>query len=504
MNGRMNRTRTTRRQFIRMTATAAAAVAAGFSQRLRGAENSNAAVPSGKIAAKADAMILIWLPGGLPQNDTWDPKNFTPFRAGMKGNELLGTCESISTAADGIRFGRGLENLAGVMDKGTVVRSLANETKFGAIHLKAQYYMMTGYLFPAGVKAPSIGSVIARTLGRRSPDVPPYFYLGRDVATNDDEKLFISDYIGPGFYGVQHAPLMVPDPGRGLAALEGSGNMTVARLDRRQEYLRSLAGLAPTELQTAKKAREYLKIIDDARALMDSPVKKAFDFRRDEKPEILRAYQPQTSASEQIEPDYYYGDRFGHGLLLARRLVECGTRFVQVEYPYAAFKGFDTHDNGRRRMIEMKKLIDRPIAQLIRDLDERGMLERTLVCVMTEFGRTIASAPAAGKEAEGFAERHNGSQLTIENERMYGFHGHFSSCNSLLFFGGGFKKGFVYGKTAPEHPMVPVENPVRLEDIHATIYRAMGIAPDTAYVTEERPFYVTKDGKGQAIGALLA
>ena len=107
MNGRMNRTRTTRRQFIRMTATAAAAVAAGFSQRLRGAENSNAAVPSGKIAAKADAMILIWLPGGLPQNDTWDPKNFTPFRAGMKGNELLGTCESISTAADGIRFGRG-------------------------------------------------------------------------------------------------------------------------------------------------------------------------------------------------------------------------------------------------------------------------------------------------------------------------------------------------------------------------------------------------------------
>ena len=154
-------------------------------------------------------------------------------------------------------------------------------------------------------------------------------------------------------------------------------------------------------------------------------------------------------------------------------------------------------------MIEIKRLIDKPIAQLIRDLDERGLLERTLVCVMSEFGRTIASAPAAGKEAEGFAERHNGSQLTIENERMYGFHGHFSSCNSLLFFGGGFKKGFVYGKTAPEHPMVPVENPVRLEDIHATIYRAMGISPDTAYVTEERSFYVTKDGKGQPIGALL-
>ena len=500
----MNNPRTNRRQFIRSTATAAAAMAAGFSPRLRAAESSSTTEPAGKITAKADAMILIWLPGGLPQTDTWDPKKFTPFRAGMKGNELLGTCESIPTAADGIRFGQGLENLAAVMDKGTVVRSLSNETKFGAIHLKAQYYMMTGYLFPAGVKAPSIGSVIARTLGRRNREVPPYIYLGRDVATNDDEKLFISEYIGPGFYGVQHAPLMVPDPGKGLAALEGAGNMTVGRLDRREEYLRALAGLGPPELRSAGKTREYLNMMDGARALMDSPVKKAFDFRADEKPEILRAYQPQTSASEQIEPDYYYGDRFGHGLLLARRLVERGARFVQVEYPYAAFKGFDTHDNGRRRMIEMKRLIDRPIAQLIRDLDERGLLERTLVCVMTEFGRTIASAPAAGKEAEGFAERHNGSQLVIENERMYGFHGHFSSCNSLLFFGGGFKKGFVYGKTASEHPMVPVENPVRLEDVHATIYRAMGIAPDTAYATEERPFYVTKDGKGRPIEALLA
>ena len=96
--------------------------------------------------------------------------------------------------------------------------------------------------------------------------------------------------------------------------------------------------------------------------------------------------------------------------------------------------------------------------------------------------------------------------LVIESEKMYGFHGHFSSSNCLLFFGGGFKKGFVFGKTAERHPMLPIENPVRLEDVHATvyIYKALGIAADTSYVTEGRPFYLTKDGKGVPVDALLA
>ena len=92
----------------------------------------------------------------------------------------------------------------------------------------------------------------------------------------------------------------------------------------------------------------------------------------------------------------------------------------------------------------------------------------------------------------------------IDSENMYGFHGHFSSGNCLAFFGGGFKKGIVYGRTAEQHPMLPVENPVRLEDAHATVYKALGIPADPSYVTEGRPFYVTKDGKGIAIDALLA
>ncbi|MEW6303201.1 MAG: DUF1501 domain-containing protein [Verrucomicrobiota bacterium] len=494
--------RTNRRKFLQAGALAAAS--AGLSHIELASAAEEPVMRWQKLPARADSVIFIWLPGGISQTETWDLKKFTPYRQGMKGNELLGTCEGIPTTADGIQFGTGLENLAKVMDKGTVLRSLTNATKFGAVHLKAQYYMMTGYVPPVGLKPPSMGSVIARTLGRRDPNVPAYIYIGRDIETHDEEKLFISEFIGPGFYGVNYSPFMIPEPAKGLASLNALAGMKMDRLDRRLAYLRAISGLSDPELQRSAKAKEYLKSIDDARAMMDSPVKKAFDFLQDEKPEIIQAYSSELPANQRPDEDYYHGDRFGHGLLLARRLVESGARFVQVEYQYGPFKGFDTHENGATRMVQMKKQIDRPIAQLIRDLHERGMLQRTLVIVATEFGRTIASEPAAGREPDGFAERHTGAELTIDSEKMYGFHGHFSSCNALLFYGGGFKQGFAYGKTAPEHPMVPVENAVCLEDVHATIYKALGLPPDAGYVTEGRPFYLTKDGRGQPIDGLLA
>lgn len=460
--------------------------------------------PTNELTSKADSMILIWLPGGIAQTDTWDPKKFTPFAQGMKGSQLLGTCPSIPTSADNIFLGQGLERVAAVMNKGTVLRTLTNETKFGAIHLRAQYYMMTGYVPPVGVKAPSMGAVVARILGPRNSHVPPYIYIGRDIDTSDNEKLFISEYLGPGFYGVNYAPFMIPDPAKGLSTLYTVAGMDVGRLDRRQQYLRTVNGLAQEELPMAGKVKDYMKVIEDARAMMDSPVKKAFDYLKDESPEVIRAYEPEIQYGEVRDQSYYYGNRFGHGLLLARRLIEVGARFIQVEYQYGPFKGFDMHENGSTRMVEMKKQIDRPIAQLIRDLDQRGLLRRTLVVVTTEFGRTIASAPAAGQEPDGFAERHTGEELVVENEKMYGFHGHFSSCNCMLFFGGGFKQGFVYGKTSNQHPMVPIENPVILPDVHATIYKALGIPAGGHFVTEGRPFYVTKDGKGKPIDALLA
>ena len=128
----------TRRDFIRTGLAAAAS--AGLSRYAFGdAPDGAPAKAAAQLVAKADAMIHIWLPGGMAQTDTWDPKKYTPFQAGMKGSELLGTCEPIPTSADGIFLGKGLDNIASVMHRGTILRSLTNETKFGAIHLKAQY-----------------------------------------------------------------------------------------------------------------------------------------------------------------------------------------------------------------------------------------------------------------------------------------------------------------------------------------------------------------------------
>ena len=358
----------TRRQFLQTAAVAGVGAAL---------PNIASAVP--KLKPTADSMVLIWLPGGIAQTDTWDHKRHTPYEPGMKGNQLLGTCPALPTSVDGITFGAGLENMAMAMDKGTLLRSLVSDTKFGAIHLKAQYYAMTGYIFPSGVRAPSIGSVVARSLGRKEANVPPSIYIGRDIDTSDSEKLFISEYLGPGFYGVNWAPFMIPDPAAGLSTLYAAAGVGQDRLDRRQALLNSIYQAGPRELNESRKAADYMKVMADARAMMDSPVKKAFDFMKDEKPELIEKYQGELSPGNLLDKSYYYGNRFGNSLLLARRLIETGARFIQVEYQYGPFKGFDMHENGRRRMEEMKRQVDRPIGTFLRDMDARGLLDRTVV-----------------------------------------------------------------------------------------------------------------------------
>ncbi|MGI6458390.1 MAG: DUF1501 domain-containing protein [bacterium] len=471
-----------RRDFIRNSALTAGAFA--FSSNVWSEQQ-----PKQPLSATADAMILIWLPGGIDQWDTWDPKRYTPFEKGMKGSQLYSTFRSIPTAADGIYLSEGLENIAKVMDKGTILKSLTSDTKFGAIHLKAQHYMMTSYEFPAGVQVPSMGSMVARTLGRRNPYVPAYIDIGRDISTSDQEMLFISQYQGPGFLGVKYAPFMIPNPEEGMPTLKAVAGMQPEQLDRRQKYLELITGMSTPELREANKVKEYMQVMEDARSMMDSPVKKAFNLHEED---------------EKTIESYRVDHRFGMGCLLARRLIEQGARFVEVEYQYAPFKGFDTHEDGHTRMAGMKSQIDKPIGSLIRDLDQRGLLERTLVVVMTEFGRTIADKPQAGTEEFGFDENQTGENLIITDEKLYGHHGHFSSANCMLFFGGGFKQGHIHGKTADEHPMLPIENPVKLIDVYATIYKALGIPADTNYVVEDRPFFVTNNGEGKPIEGLLA
>src|SRR5207247_1113349 len=149
----------------------------------------------------------------------------------------------------------------------------------------------------------------------------------------------------------------------------------------------------------------------------------------------------------------------------------------------------------------MKQDIDGPIAQLVLDLEERGLLDRTLIVLASEFGRDMM---VEGKPEKQVRDQVTNQPAVMTEPKHYGMHRHFTEAGSVVLFGGGFKKGYLYGKTADERPCRIVDKPVSIEDLHATLYWSMGIPPDLAYEVEQRPFHVTKDGKGKPVLDLFA
>jgi hypothetical protein len=258
------------------------------------------------------------------------------------------------------------------------------------------------------------------------------------------------------------------------------------RLGRRVDLWQTLAAANPaTALTDSAPVESLRRAFEQAHRLMRSPAAKAFDLSL-EPAEVRAAYDT---------------GRFGRGCLLARRLVEAGARFIEVHTQYQPFGYWDTHEHGHERVAKMKSLIDRPIARLVRDLRERGLLNRTLIVLASEFSRDVLIEGRV--DLRGRVGR-AAIAPTMPSLEHYGMHAHFADAGSIVMFGGGIKRGFVYGRTADEHPCRAIEKPVTIEDVHATIYRALGIPPTLSYETERRPFYVTKDGKGQPITELFA
>jgi uncharacterized protein (DUF1501 family) len=167
---------------------------------------------------------------------------------------------------------------------------------------------------------------------------------------------------------------------------------------------------------------------------------------------------------------------------------------------YVPFLYWDTHDNGHTRLAQLKNQIDAPIARLVLDLEQRGLLDRTLVVLASEFSRSVL--------IEGKSERRVPDQVQQPNELQtlahFGHHRHFTGAGSVLMFGGGVKKGYVHGETAEDSPFTSLRDTITVPDLHATIYQLLGISPRYGVVTEERPFYVTKDGRGRPVSALIA
>jgi hypothetical protein len=352
------------------------------------------------------ACILLWMGGGPSQFETFSPK---------PGHENGGDTKAIATSVPGIQIAAGLPNVARVTDKLAIIRSMTS--KEGS-HPRASFLLHHGYLPMGGVKFPTLGSNVAHQIGDPTFDLPNFVRIGGRRA----------DLGGAGFLGVDYDPLVLQNPERRpentqLATRE-------ERFARRLELLERIdADFGAVE--AADLVADHRKLIRKSSEMIKSPQMTAFDLEQE---------------SDKMR-DAYGRSRVGAGCLLARRLVEAGVTFVEVNV-----EGWDTHEDNFNRTAERNGLIDQPMAQLITDLDERGMLDRTLVIWMGEFGRTPRINPRAGRD-------------------------HFPRAFNVALAGGGVRGGQVVGET--DAGGVEVANrPVTVSDLFRTIYTALGIDAD--------------------------
>ncbi|MCU1326822.1 MAG: hypothetical protein JWN34_2192 [Bryobacterales bacterium] len=471
----MNLSAITRRRFTGTTA-------AGLVSALTGAAPRIAKAGPGR--ATADAVIVLWMAGGMASTETFDPKRYTEFSPGVRTDKVLSTFPAIDTSVDNIKISQGLERVAKVMDRGTLIRTFQAGDLGFILHSRHQYHWHTGYIPPQSLAMPHIGAVVAKVLGPRNATVPAFVSIGQDLEIGAESPALKSFHTG-GFLGTEFAPFLIQDPQDAASAVRPPAELGDTRFRSRRKLYEQLLAKEPTYKYGGTWQREsMMRAMDSADRLLTSPSARAFDLE----------LEPRKSF------DAYNTGRFGQGCLLARRLVEAGARYVEVTSQYVPFRYWDSHENGHERAAVMKSQIDAPIAQLILDLEARGLLDRTLVVLASEFSRDALTEGKVGNQVK--------DQVVVPDvmtlPKHYGMHRHFTGAGSVVMFGGGVKRGFVYGKTADERPCTTIENPVPMEDLHATIYGALGIPADQAFTVEKRPVYVTKDGKGRRIDDIFA
>lgn len=431
-----------------------------------------------KIKPTADTVIVLWMGGGMAATETFDPKRYTPFEKGLDPQRVLSTFPSIDTSVDQIKFSEGLEQMAKIMDRGTLIRSYTAGDLGFILHSRHQYQWHTGYAPPQTVAAPHIGAIISRALGPLNPAVPAFIDIGQrfDVGEGEELKAFHTG----GFYGSEYGPFIISNPEQAVEAVQPPPGMSPSRFENRNKFYKKLASQSPVgEFGSDYQKESLIRSLDKAHMLLSSPAAKAFDLSLEPKESYAR----------------YNTGRFGLGCLLARRLAEVGARFIEVTTEYVPFLHWDTHENGHTRLRDLKKTVDGPIAQLVLDLEARGLLDRTLIVLASEFSRDMMTEGKPDKVVKDQVE----VPTVIQDMKHYGMHRHFTDAGCVLLYGGGIRKGHLHGRTADERPCKTIENRVVIEDLHATIFHALGIPATHAYEVEKRPFYVTRDGLGKPI-----
>lgn len=389
-----------------------------------------AAGPANRPGPKADAVIQIYLGGGLSHIDTFDPKPDAPV-------DVRGPFRSIATKVDDQRFGELCRNLAKIADKLTVVRSV---THTEAAHERGAHNMLTGYRPSPAIVYPSFGSVVSHELGVRN-NLPPYVCI--PTARQVD--------LGTGYLSSAYGAFSVGgEPSRSGFSVKDLGSsvkLSEARVARRRRMLEELdAGFAGD----ADGVRATKAFYQQAWRLIDSPeAQKAFKIELENKK----------------TRDRYGRGVIGQRLLLARRLVAAGVRFVAIP-----FGGWDNHENISTALRSRMPAVDQALAALVADLDERGMLDRTMVVLSTEFGRTPQVNGNRGRD-------------------------HWPRAFSVVAAGGGLKRGCFHGRTDP-NGSAPEENPVSPADLAATMFTQLGIDPTRRLMSPgDRPIDIVRDGR---------
>ena len=408
-------------EFLRMQSTAKAGEAEGTY-----AGNTE------KIPAVAQSCIHIFLPGGLAHQESFDPKPLAPI-------EYRGPYGTIKTKLEGEIFSEHMKETAGIADKITVIRSM---THGEAAHERGTHNMFTGYRPSPAIEYPSFGSVVSHELGSRK-FMPPYVAI----------PSLANPYAGSGYLSSAHGPFSLgADPASGgfkVRDLSLTAGVDDARFGRRKTILSPV----DNHFRTMEKS--------DALDAMDSFYQSAYGLISSK--EAREAFDL-ASESDAVKAEYGKTQP-GMRMLMARRLVEAGVRFVSMTYG-----SWDHHSGLKAGFARQMQPFDKAYAALIRDLEKRGMLDTTLVMVSSEFGRTAKINKDEGRD-------------------------HHPKVFSVALAGGGIKKGMIYGSsdaTAAE----PANNPVSVEDLSMTVYNRLGIHGEKKLMSPgSRPIDIVRDGK---------
>ena len=369
------------------------------------------------------AAILLWMGGGPSSMDIWDLKPGAPTGGPFK---------QISTSADGVAICEHMPLMAKQMHHMAIVRSMSTRE---ADHMRGRYYMHTGYVPNPNVEHPSYGAVISHELADQVPnlEIPPFVSVG-------------GGSVGPGFLGMTWSPFVVDSNGN-VRNLEMG--VDPARLAQRMEMLATIEKRFIGERRGAS-ADDHAKVLDKTVKLMTSPQMDAFKVMKEPK---------------DIQ-EKYGASGFGRGCLMARRLVEAGVPFVEVD-----LGGWDNHANIFPTLQDQKlPMLEQAMSALVADLADRGMLDDTVVMWMGEFSRTPNINGGGGRD-------------------------HWARSWSVVVGGGGFKRGVVVGETSSDGKEV-VSEAYSSQDLMASVLKSLGVSLETTFTAKNgRPMKIANSGK---------